>query len=32
MTKGLDEIITPEEMARYLKIGKSTLYNNGKRR
>jgi hypothetical protein len=25
--KGLDEIMTLEEMARYLKIGKSTLYN-----
>jgi excisionase family DNA binding protein len=27
MAKGLDEIMTLEEMAKYLKIGKSTLYN-----
>ena len=26
MAKNLDEIMTLEEMARYLKIGKSTLY------
>ena len=27
MAKNLDEIMTLEEMAGYLKIGKSTLYN-----